>query len=102
MGDETKKKGLSGAIQGVTEDTANVIGSYLNAIRADVSVNRVNLQKLTDGVISPLNEMALAVANLKHLETIAGNTGRNADAADRILDILEGARTNKERGLWIK
>lgn len=101
-GDETKKKGLSGAIQGVTEDTANVIGSYLNAIRADVSVNRVNLQKLTDGVISPLNEMALAVANLKHLETIAGNTGRNADAADRILDILEGARTNKERGLWIK
>ena len=61
----------------------------MNAMRADLSVNRANLQKLTDSAISPLNEMALAVANLKHLETIASNTGRNADAADKIYDLLD-------------
>lgn len=87
--DSEKQSGLSGAIQGVTEDTAELLGSYMNAMRADLSVNRANLQKLTDGVISPLNEMALAVANLKHLETIASNTGRNADAADKIYDLLD-------------
>lgn len=87
--DSEKQSGLSGAIQGVTEDTAELLGSYMNAMRADLSVNRANLQKLTDSVISPLNEMALAVANLKHLETIASNTGRNADAADKIYDLLD-------------
>lgn len=86
---DSEKQGLSGAIQGVTEDTAEVLGSYMNAMRADLSVNRANLQKLTDSVMSPLNEMALAVANLKHLETIANNTGRNADAADKIYDLLD-------------
>ncbi|WP_459187301.1 hypothetical protein ACGE0T_14325 [Parabacteroides sp. APC149_11_2_Y6] len=93
--DKKKKEGLSQSIQGVTEDTANVLGSYLNAIRADVSANRadvsanrVNLQKLVDNAVPFYNDFALHVANLKHLETIAVNTGRNADIVGRIENIL--------------
>lgn len=86
--EENNKNTLSQGIKGVTEDTASAIGGYINAMRADLSVNRVNLQTLVDNAIPFFNEFALRVADLKHLETIANNTGRNADTADRILDRL--------------
>lgn len=91
--DAEKQNALSKGIQGVTEDTAGVIGSYLNAMRADLSVNRVNLQSLVDNAIPFFNDFALRVADLKHLETIANNTGRNADVAQRILDRLVAMTT---------
>lgn len=91
--DAEKQNALSKGIQGVTEDTAGVIGSYLNAMRADLSVNRVNLQALVDNAIPFFNDFALRVADLKHLETIANNTGRNADVAQRILDRLVAMTT---------
>lgn len=107
--DKKKKEGLSQSIQGVTEDTANVLGSYLNAIRADVSANRadvsanrVNLQKLVDNAVPFYNDFALHVANLKHLETIAVNTGRNANAADKILDILGSVVSIGNEGRCLK
>ena len=43
---DSDKKGLSASIQGVTEDTANLLGSYLNAIRHDVSVKRELLENI--------------------------------------------------------
>lgn len=91
--DSEKQNTLSKGIQGVTEDTAGVIGSYISAIRADLSVNRNNLQTLVDNAIPFFNEFALRVADLKHLETIANNTGRNADVAQRILDRLVAMTT---------
>lgn len=109
-GDEKGQSGLSGAIKGVTEDTANLLGSYMNAMRADLSAQRVDVHTLANTINANLPTMsAIAEAQLLQLNAIANNTYRNADAADkiayssdRILDILEGARTNKERGLWIK
>jgi hypothetical protein len=44
-GNETSD-GLSKGIQSVTEDTANLLGSYLNAMRQDVSVKRTLLEQL--------------------------------------------------------
>ena len=35
LGADTSKQGLSGAIASVTEDTANVLAGYLNAMRLD-------------------------------------------------------------------
>lgn len=91
--DSEKQNTLSKGIQGVTEDTAGAIGSYMSAMRADLSVNRINLQTLVDNAIPFFNDFALRVADLKHLETIANNTGRNADVAQRILDRLVAMTT---------
>ena len=81
MKDSTSSS-LSNAIQGVTEDTADLLASYMNAIRADVSLNRGYLQMLTEetipemgstltmslselrGIRSTLDAMALTVENI--------------------------------------
>ena len=43
LGFDLKQKdtsSLSASIDGVTEETANLLGSYINALRADVAINR--------------------------------------------------------------
>lgn len=79
---ESNKKGLSASIQGVTEDTANLLGSYLNAIRHDVSVKR-NLLENIAGTLLPTMSVT-AQAQLQQLNAIAANTKANADAAIEI------------------
>ena len=80
------KDGLSKGIQGVTEDTANLLGSYMNAIRQDVSVKRSLIEKLIGDDIPEMNY--IAQAQLQELNQIAANTKRNADAADKIYDLV--------------
>lgn len=41
LGEEGQSEGLSGGIKGITEDTAGLLASYINAIRADVSYMRM-------------------------------------------------------------
>lgn len=80
--DNEKQNGLSASIQGVTEDTANLLGSYLNAIRHDVSVKR-NLLENIAGTLLPTMSVT-AQAQLQQLNAIAANTKANADAAIEI------------------
>lgn len=87
--DSTEKSGaggLSKEIQGVTEDTANLLGSYLNSIRHDVSVKRSIIEKLAGEDIPKMS--LIAQAQLTQLNNIAANTLRNAEAADRIYDLF--------------
>ena len=79
---------LSSSIKGVTENTADLIASYINAIRADVSVNRATLMQLLTIVQGQSEMPIIARAQLVQLEQIARNTGRNADAADSIYSLL--------------
>ena len=44
--EEDSGSGLSKGIQNVTEKTANLLASYINAIRADVSVKREYVRRL--------------------------------------------------------
>lgn len=108
--DNKKQSGLSGAIQGVTEDTADLLGSYMNAMRADLSAQRVDVHTMANIINANLPAMSImAEAQLRQLNAIAnntlviaGNTGKNSDTTDKILNILEGARRSKDFGLWIK
>ena len=87
--DSTEKSGaggLSKEIQGVTEDTANLLGSYLNSIRHEVSVKRSIIEKLAGEDIPKMS--LIAQAQLTQLNNIAANTLRNAEAADRIYDLF--------------
>ena len=84
--DDASKSGLSKGIQSVTEDTASLLASYINAIRAEVSIKRTLLERLIAEDIPQIS--VLAQAQLTQLNNIAANTLRNADAADRIYELF--------------
>lgn len=66
------------SVKSITEETADILCSYVNAIRLDVSVIRTEQAKFYP-------EMSvIAKSQLTQLNTIAQNTLRNADAAERI------------------
>lgn len=82
--DEESKSGLSAGIQSVTEDTADLLASYLNAIRADVSEQtHVLWPRLLDDVLPQMN--VIAESQLRVQTQIAENTMRNAVAAEAIV-----------------
>ena len=83
----SSNSGLSKGIQGTTEETSNLLASYLNAVRADVSVIRRIMEV---GSIS--DESPVTQAQLLQLQLIAQNTARtasNTDAINFIYDILQ-------------
>jgi uncharacterized protein YoxC len=86
--DSTDKSasGLSKSIQGVTEDTADLLASYVNGMRADLSVNRALIEQLVEVGVPQMS--MLAEAQLQQLQQVAANTKRNADAADRIYELV--------------
>lgn len=57
---ENGSSSVTNSIKSITEETADLLASYVNAIRADVSVNRKNVQLI-----------AAAVSGLPDLNTIA-------------------------------
>jgi hypothetical protein len=83
---ESEAGGLSKGIQSVTEDTANLLSSYLNSIRQDVSVNRTLFEQLVS--VSVPRMSMIAEAQLQQLQMVVSNTKRNADAADRIYELV--------------
>lgn len=99
--DALKNKGLdlrengssstTNSIKGITEETADLLASYLNAVRLDVSVIREMQGKF-------LPEMSeIAKSQLTQLNLIARNTLRNADAAERIEKIFTEYNDNFNR-----
>lgn len=83
---ESNTSSLSKGIQGVTEDTANQIGSYLNSIRQDVSVKRMLQEKFFNDDFPKMS--VIAQAQLQQLNAIARNTERNAQSTEEILDLF--------------
>lgn len=70
------------SVKSITEETGDLIASYLNAIRLDCSVMRAEQAKYYP-------EMSeIAKSQLTQLNAIARNTLRNADAAERIESIF--------------
>lgn len=77
---EGSADGLSAGIQGVTEDTADLLASYLNAVRADVSEQtHILWPRLLDDMLPQMN--AIAESQLREQKKIAANTLINANAA---------------------
>lgn len=75
---EDGSSSTTNSIKGITEETADLLASYVNSIRLDLSVVREMQGKF-------LPEMSeIAKSQLTQLNLIAQNTLRNADAAERI------------------
>ena len=101
--DALKKKGLdlsedsssstSNSIKSITEETADLLAAYLNAIRLDVSAIRgMEAAKLTD-----MGE--IQKSQLEQLRSISQNTLRNAEAAERIEVAVTSLNDNFDRVL---
>lgn len=80
---------VTSGIKNVTEQTADLLASYINAIRADVSVSRSILESLD---LSSLN--AVASSQLAQLNMIAANTEAIMNSNNEIRDDLREIRTD--------
>ena len=79
---EDGSSSATNSIKGITEETADILASYLNAVRLDVSV----IREMQGKFIPEMSE--IAKSQLTQLNLIARNTLRNADAAERIEKIF--------------
>ena len=85
-GNGKESSSVSKGIAGVTEETADLLASYINAVRADVSVGRVMQEKFFNTDFPQLS--AVAQAQLTQLNAIAANTSRNVELVGEIYSIL--------------
>ena len=108
--DSLKEKGLdlsengslstSNTIKGVTEETADLLASYINAIRLDVSVNRANLAIVVEAVKLLPNLNVIAQSQLTQLNTLVSLSQACNDKLDQMYDWMRST-TNGTRKLYI-
>lgn len=90
--------GLSQIGQTITEETANIVAAYMNTIRADLSVNRANVERLvtiTETKLTGLSE--IASSQLSQLYLIVENTNRSASSVEAILEKLEDSMSGTRK-----
>lgn len=86
-----QESNLGTGIKGITEDTANLLASYLNAIRADVSYARVIWERMD----SSMQQIAAALSGfsapslMEYQAQIASNTYNTMLSTQTILSRLE-------------
>ena len=64
----TKAAGLQGEIKGIKEDTAQLLASLLNAVRADVSVQNIHLTDIKGILSSTQGSIATSLAYLAKID----------------------------------
>ena len=79
--------GLSKSIQGVTESTADLLASYINAMRADVSFSRDYLREIAQESLTGIS--SLAQQQLSELRAITSNTNKNVALVTEVRDLLK-------------
>lgn len=78
----------SGSIKSITENTADILASYLNAVRADVSVNRATLQQILAAMQGQQQMPVIAQAQLNELRTLVTLAQDRNRFVSEIRDIL--------------
>ena len=92
---------LANGIESITEDTADLLASYLNSVRADVSILRTYNADILKSVRNLGAMPVIARSQLEQLNVIATNTGRSAENAEMIYNILNKV-TNGSLQLAVK
>ena len=93
--DEDDSESLGNGIKGITEDTANLLASYLNAIRADVSYMRMlNTQGWAD--VKEIRAMLPSPTVWEHIAKIEANTASSAATAKSILKEIQNVITTED------
>ena len=93
--DDEDSESLGNGIKGITEDTANLLASYLNAIRADVSYMRMlNTQGWAD--VKEIRAMLPSPTVWEHIAKIEANTASSAATAKSILKEIQNVITTED------
>ena len=98
---EGESSSLGSGIKGITEDTANLLASYINAMRADVSVIRslqengwMDVKAIRDGI-----QGGFAAPNYnEYMAQIAANTENSLRTQEAILSKLKDIITSSPKG----
>lgn len=83
---------------GFTENETGLLLSYVNAIRADVSMQRTDVFGIRQLLEKDYSQMpVLAQAQLTQLQMIATNTGKNVGVVQQIYDLLHKVAPDGQR-----
>ena len=85
--DINSSSSTANAIKGVSEEVANIIAAYMDAIRQDTYNNRMNLQKIVDEGIM-ISESPIMQSQLQQLTQIQSNTYKNMELVGEIKSIF--------------
>lgn len=100
LSDTANSSTIGKGIQAVTEDTANLLASYINAIRADVAINRLSISKISDENLPGIStNLGLQLTELRNISVMAE---RNARASEEIRNLLDSVITTGSNGKKIK
>jgi hypothetical protein len=94
---EDERNNLASGIKGITEDTANLLASYLNAIRADVSYSKTLWERMdaTTQQIATMLAGFSAPTLIDYQKKIEANTYNTAMATQGILSELRSVITSE-------
>lgn len=91
VGDGSGNNSATNSIKNISETTGDLLASYVNAMRADMSANRAMVALYYPQFLSSMERgNVIADAQLVQLRTIVENTRRNTEFVERIYNILHG------------
>lgn len=93
-GKEPGTSALGEGIKGITEDQANLLASYLNAIRADVSYSKAIWERMDANLQRIADMFASSPTLMEYQAQIAANTFDTAQATQAILGELRSVMTS--------
>lgn len=93
---------LTNGIKNITEETADILASYVNAIRLDVSVNRAQVKDIGELLKMRLPEMGqIQKAQLGQLTQIVMLAEARNEKLDRMMDWMTAVSTSGRKKLYI-
>lgn len=93
---------VTNGIKNITEETADILASYVNAIRLDVSVNRAQVNDIGELLKRRLPEMGqIQKAQLGQLTQIVMLAEARNEKLDRMMDWMNAVSTSGRKKLYI-
>lgn len=93
---------MTNDIKNITEETADILASYVNAIRLDVSANRVQVKGIGELLKMRLPEMGqIQKAQLGQLTQIVMLAEARNEKLDRMMDWMNAVSTSGRKKLYI-
>lgn len=93
---------VTNGIKNITEETADILASYVNAIRLDVSVNRAQVKDIGELLKMRLPEMGqIQKAQLGQLTQIVMLAEARNEKLDRMMDWMTAVSTSGRKKIYI-
>ena len=92
---EASESSLTAGIKGITEETASLLASYVNAIRADVAAGRLQWEDMATNIRLMVGMLPQSPNLAEYLTQIQANTFNTAERTREIMERLELITTSE-------